>query len=544
MEDVYPGFDLFVLPSLPRGLPPFGHGGGGQRPAGDRHRHPGLPPGGRPWTDRTARPPPRPVRLASAIEELALDPALRRRMGTAGRRKAEAEFDDRAVVVEDAGRLRAGACPRQSSTRRRTPSSATTAVVAIQVERFRRLGQAHAQAGVTAAGARWRRRTAPDRRPATDARRLRRPIPPRRGSWTPPAHGVRKTRGSSPGCHLRSGPEPRRPTHAPVRSSMEATSPTTVSTPGWCNRVTLVAGRPTSRTSVPGTAARMRGEMAAAIHCAPSMLGGYPRLPWKSTTGGPPAAGFPAGRCGRGYVLGITVTLGSADLAASSSLGTTTRSTPGGHRPLESTPVDAVETRLVPGHAGPHRAERTGRSELVGQQIGPQPRLDVLEVHQIDDSRSEVGPSRPFVRGRPREPHHVVGRPGPVAQDASRGTVGSGHGHLDRDAPAGRPFHAPSELERRTGVLHAHCTQHGNRRWYRNRRLSLVVDHEQIQVGHRCHGLHDLGQADKPAAEGRPRHVVGHEQRSHDALSAPSATAVSAISATWPSTIPRSNASR
>ena len=108
---------------------------------------------------------------------------------------------------------------------------------------------------------------------------------------------------------------------------MEATSPTTVSAPGWCNRMTLVAGRPTNRTSVPGTAARMRGEIAAAVHCAPSMLGGYPKLPWKSTTGGPLEAGFPAGRCGRGYVLGITMTLGSADLAASSSLGTTTRST-------------------------------------------------------------------------------------------------------------------------------------------------------------------------------------------------------------------------
>ena len=42
--------------------------------------------------------------------------------------------------------------------------------------------------------------------------------------------------------------------------------------------------------------------------------------------------------------------------------------------------------------------------------------------------------------------------------------------------------------------------------------LALVVQDEQIEVGHRCHGLHDLGQADEPAPERRPWHVVRHQQ--------------------------------
>ena len=45
----------------------------------------------------------------------------------------------------------------------------------------------------------------------------------------------------------------------------------------------------------------------------------------------------------------------------------------------------------------------------------------------------------------------------------------------------------------------------------------LVVEDEQIEVGHRSDGLHDLGQADEPAPERRPRHVVGHQQRPHGA---------------------------
>ena len=293
---------------------------------------------------------------------------------------------------------------------------------------------------------------------------------------------------------------------------MEGTWPTTVSTPGRCSCVTFVAGRPTSRTSVAGTAARMRGAMAVASHSAPSMLGGYPRVPWKSTTGGPPAAGFPAGRRGRGYVLGITVTLDSPDRAASRSLAITTRST--------CAATDRWNRRQsLPLSRAWYQAKRartefcaSAGSQLVRQQFGPEPGLDVLEVHQIHDGRAEVGPSRPFVRGRGREPHHVIGRTGPVAQGDSGRTVGSGHDHLEREAPAGRPFQAPSEWCGRARVRHALRPPHRNCRWHLDLRSALVVEDEQIEVGHRCHGLHDLGQADEAAPERRPRHVVGHQQ--------------------------------
>ena len=57
---------------------------------------------------------------------------------------------------------------------------------------------------------------------------------------------------------------------------------------------------------------------------------------------------------------------------------------------------------------------------------------------------------------------------------------------------------------------------HRNRRWHLNLRLLLVVEREQIEVAHRCEGLHDLGQADKTAPERRPRHIVRNEQRPHE----------------------------
>ena len=52
------------------------------------------------------------------------DPALRRRMGVAGRRKAEAEFDDRAVVSKTMDAYERVLAAATSSTRRRTPWSA------------------------------------------------------------------------------------------------------------------------------------------------------------------------------------------------------------------------------------------------------------------------------------------------------------------------------------------------------------------------------------------------------------------------------------
>ena len=124
MEDVYRGFDLFVLPShregFPRsameaaatGLPVIATDIRGCRQVVS-HGKTGLLV---PLHD--------PVRLASAIEELVVDSALRRRMGTAGRRKAEAEFDDRAVVSKTLEAYERVLTPATSSRRRRTPSSA------------------------------------------------------------------------------------------------------------------------------------------------------------------------------------------------------------------------------------------------------------------------------------------------------------------------------------------------------------------------------------------------------------------------------------
>jgi glycosyltransferase involved in cell wall biosynthesis len=124
MEHVYESFDLFVLPSyregFPRsameaaasGLPVIATDIRGCRQVVS-HRETGLLV---PLHD--------PVRLASAIEELVVDSALRRSMGTAARRKAEAEFDDRAVVSKTLEAYERVLNPATSSRRRRTPSSA------------------------------------------------------------------------------------------------------------------------------------------------------------------------------------------------------------------------------------------------------------------------------------------------------------------------------------------------------------------------------------------------------------------------------------
>jgi glycosyltransferase involved in cell wall biosynthesis len=124
MEHVYPGFDLFVLPSyregFPRsameaaasGLPVIATDIRGCRQVVSQRQSGLLVP----LHD--------PVRLAAAIEELVRDPVLRRQMGSAGRRKAEAEFDDRSVVSKSLQAYER-VLAATSSTRRRTPSSAT-----------------------------------------------------------------------------------------------------------------------------------------------------------------------------------------------------------------------------------------------------------------------------------------------------------------------------------------------------------------------------------------------------------------------------------
>jgi glycosyltransferase involved in cell wall biosynthesis len=124
MEEVYQGFDMFVLPShregFPRsameaaasGLPVIATDIRGCREAVS-HGVSGLLV---PLRD--------PPRLAAAVEELAADAERRRLMGAAGRCKAEAEFDDRAVVAKTLEAYERILSPQRSSSRRRTASSA------------------------------------------------------------------------------------------------------------------------------------------------------------------------------------------------------------------------------------------------------------------------------------------------------------------------------------------------------------------------------------------------------------------------------------
>jgi glycosyltransferase involved in cell wall biosynthesis len=124
MEHVYPAFDIFALPSHREGFP---------RAAMEAAAS-GLPVIA---TDiRGCRevvsdgqsgllvPLHDPARLAAAIEKLVADPSLRTRMGTAGRRKAETEFDDRAVVSKTMEAYERVLERATSSTSRRTAWSA------------------------------------------------------------------------------------------------------------------------------------------------------------------------------------------------------------------------------------------------------------------------------------------------------------------------------------------------------------------------------------------------------------------------------------
>ena len=46
------------------------------------------------------------------------------------------------------------------------------------------------------------------------------------------------------------------------------------------------------------------------------------------------------------------------------------------------------------------------------------------------------------------------------------------------------------------------------------------MENEEVEIRHRRHGFHDLGQTHEPAPERRPRHVVRHQQCSHGAARA------------------------
>ena len=125
IERVYPGFDIFVLPSYREGFP---------RSAMEAAAC-GLPViatdirGCRQVVTHGANgllvPLHDPSALVTAIGELLGDPGRRRHMGEASRRKAEAEFDDRDVIAKTIDAYERVLCPDKSSTRRRTAKSAT-----------------------------------------------------------------------------------------------------------------------------------------------------------------------------------------------------------------------------------------------------------------------------------------------------------------------------------------------------------------------------------------------------------------------------------
>ncbi len=124
MDEVYHAFDVFVLPSHREGFP---------RSAMEAAAS-GLPViatdirGCRevvsPGVSGLLVPLGDAPRLAAAIEDLAEDAELRHRMGAEGRRKAEAEFDDRAVVAKTLRAYERVLDTDRSSRRRRTSSPA------------------------------------------------------------------------------------------------------------------------------------------------------------------------------------------------------------------------------------------------------------------------------------------------------------------------------------------------------------------------------------------------------------------------------------
>ena len=125
VEDLYPGFDMYVLPSYREGFP---------RSAMEAAAS-GLPViatdirGCRQVVEHDVTGLLVPVRdaaaLALAVAELAADPSRRSEMGLRGRRKAEAEFDDRTVIERTLAAYRTLPEPTTSwTTARMAPSAA------------------------------------------------------------------------------------------------------------------------------------------------------------------------------------------------------------------------------------------------------------------------------------------------------------------------------------------------------------------------------------------------------------------------------------
>ena len=177
--------------------------------------------------------------------------------GRRGRRKAEAEFDDQNVVAKSL-KVYEWVLATTSSTRRRTPSSAT------------RPSSRSRYSASAASVCRIRNGTS---RQEAHGRRHEVLRIVRRRQMHPVFH--LQTLHAEGGGHDRhtvgerledlhpcsTAVTDRHDGHrsASRSTSIDGTWPTTVSAPGSCSLVTLVTGRPTSRTSVAGSAARIRG---------------------------------------------------------------------------------------------------------------------------------------------------------------------------------------------------------------------------------------------------------------------------------------------
>jgi glycosyltransferase involved in cell wall biosynthesis len=120
MDRVYPAFDLFVLPSHREGFPRAAMEAAACGLAVIATDIRGCRQAVSDGQSGLLIPLRDPARLAAAVEQLVIDPPLRKQMGEAGRVKAEAEFDERAVVSKTMDTYERVLVRATSSTRRRT----------------------------------------------------------------------------------------------------------------------------------------------------------------------------------------------------------------------------------------------------------------------------------------------------------------------------------------------------------------------------------------------------------------------------------------